>query len=125
MRSLIELVDLNEESDLDVDIITRKIDVNGIELSLEYHPDGILQFYARGYNGECKLTNAGAFTTIGAVINALREINPEKIVYSATGNEREKRIKEKLYERKLRKLGYKLVKINKDDGQNQYFWGRG
>lgn len=125
MTGLTELVNLNEGSDLDGEIITRKININGIELELEYHPDGILQFYTAGYNGECRLTNAGAFATINAVINALREINPEKIVYSATGNEREKRIKEKLYERTLRKLDYKLVKINKEDGQNQYFWRRG
>lgn len=83
-----------------------------------------MQFYAHGCNGECKLTNAGAFSTMNVVINALRDISPEKIVYSVTGNEREKRIKERLYERILRKLNYKLVKINKEDDQNQYFWRR-
>jgi len=93
------------------DYIERKIKIKGKEVTAKYSPKtGKFAFGKSnklGYSNT-ELTGLGAFSTMKALIDSFRDVNPQKICYSSQGmSEKEVRTKDKLYARELKRLGYR------------------
>jgi hypothetical protein len=94
-------------------LIKKKINIGDTEILASYDPDsGHFEFgKGEGPRKEAgpylKHTGEGGFKTMKALVNAFRDVAPEKIVYHAVGTSlKETCLKDKFYERKLRRLGY-------------------
>ena len=100
------------------DYIERKVKVNNSEIDARYYPEsGGFEFGKKGRFGKIKteLTGAGALATMGALVETFKDINPEKITYRAHGKTlKEAQIKDRLYERQLKNLGYQKEDVPYD-----------
>jgi hypothetical protein len=109
--------------------IERKVKVNNSEVIARYYPkSGGFEFGKKSRYGKIKtpLTGAGALATMGALIEAFKNINPDKICYRAHGNTlREAEIKDKLYERQLKNLGYQKEEIKYNGSDRDLVYSNG
>jgi hypothetical protein len=111
------------------DYIERKVKVNNSEIDARYYPkSGGFEFGKKGRFGKIKteLTGAGALATMGALVEAFKDTNPEKITYRAHGKTlKEAQIKDRLYERQLKNLGYQKEDVPYDGSTRDLVYSNG
>ena len=90
--------------------IKKDIRVGEGEISAVYDPQsGLFSFGKKVASAPLTSTqtNLGAFKTITSLVNAFKDLNPRKIRYRIGGDSPEEvKVKDKLYSRVLRRLGY-------------------
>lgn len=96
---------------MDNEYIEKEIDIDDRKISARYFPEsGEFEFstnqgFGTTYSG---LTHIGAFRTMKKLTEAFKEVDMPKISYSTNGKDlREAVIKDKLYARTLKRLGYR------------------
>lgn len=108
--------------------IRREFYIKGKKIIATYYPGTGKIEYEEHKSRHFNQTNLGAFATMNKIAEAFKDVSLDKIRYRAYGeNQREAEIRDKLYERELKRRGYSLEKsrgqwVHGDPIMGDNFW---